>query len=195
MDNKTGYCRNPQCALYGHMAPYARAPLRRSLLGRVWCVDATPTAGDPQPLPSSSPLSAARLVLGHRGARAKAWSGHPRYHTRGLRHSRPGRSSAPGVASQEDHQHLRRRAQQPGSAPTCAPARAEGPRLLQRVGLPRASTHPRLCLLSLRCPPPQLTATPAPQPPDERPERLAEEVEASDPSHGRWADRPCVDHG
>jgi hypothetical protein len=32
-------------------------------------------------------------------------------------------------------------------------------------------------------------------PPDQRLEQLAEEVEASDPSHSRWADKPCVDHG
>ena len=65
----------------------------------------------------------------------------------------------------------------------------------QRAEDHRASTHPGLGLLSLRCSPPQFTATPAPQPPDQRPERLAEEVEASDSSHGRWADGPCVDNG
>ena len=28
MDDKTCYCLNPQCALYGHMAPYARLKFR-----------------------------------------------------------------------------------------------------------------------------------------------------------------------
>ena len=28
MDDKTCYCRNPQCALYGRMAPYAQLKFR-----------------------------------------------------------------------------------------------------------------------------------------------------------------------
>src|SRR5262249_51452916 len=93
------------------------------------------------------------------------------------------------------HEHLRCGAQQSDGAPTRAPAGTEGERLLQRAGRPGASTPPGICLLSLCGPPSPFTATSASHPPDERPERVAEEVEASDPSHGRWPDRPCVDHG
>jgi IS1 family transposase/transposase-like protein len=94
-----------------------------------------------------------------------------------------------------DHQHLRRGAQQSDGAPTRATAGTKGERLLQRAGLPGASTFPGLCLLSLRGPPPQFTPTSAPHPSDQRPERLSEEVEAGDARHGSWADRSCVDNG
>ena len=141
------------------------------------------------------PLATAGLVRCQRGPRARVRAGHPCHHTRGRWDHRPGGSSAPGVAGLLDHQHRRRGASQADGAPTGAAAGTAGDRLLQRARRPRAAAPPRLCLLFLRCSPPQCTATPAPQPPDHRPERLADAVAASASRHGRWADRPGVNEG
>src|SRR5438270_11179709 len=56
-------------------------------------------------------------------------------------------------------------------------------------------TYARVCVLLCRYPAPRSAATLTPPDSNQRPQRIAQAVEACDTSYGRWLDRACGDHG
>ncbi len=148
----------------------------------VW--DTLPRQGTRGSMPQPRRYPPTRLVLRGGRGRTQARSDGSRHHAHRLWNHRAGRSGLAGLACQSHNQHVWRGAQQLDSTPARPADRTEGQCFLERSGLLRVSTDPRVCVLPLRGSTPQSAATPTPPSSNQGPQRIAQDMEACDPSHG-----------